>query len=137
MKDLSQSMSDPDIRSRRGRGRHLHGRGFEEGLDGNEAFQQVLTMRARIDEKQSASFIREALREIHAHINEMDLEVAGPPFSLCHARREHVVDLEVGWPVTGAHGTERIHAGAIPASQLRGHSSFGGHGAAPTAFITR
>lgn len=83
-----------------------------------QAFQRVLTMRARVDEADTAAFVRRTLREIHAYIREQDLDVAGPPFSVCHPLPDHVVDVEAGWPVNSAHGTERIHAGAIPATQL-------------------
>ena len=87
-------------------------------------------MRARVNQAETSAFIRRTLREIRAHIKERDLEIAGPPFSLCHSLPDHAVDVEAGWPVRTAHGTERIHAGAIPASQLKLHTvaagEFGG-----------
>ncbi len=91
-------------------------------LDDAQAFQRVLTMRARVDEAEAARFIRRSLQEIHAYITAEALEVAGPPFSVCHPLPGHVVDVEAGWPVRSAHGTERSHAGVIPATQLNRHS---------------
>ena len=117
MSSLTRSPLDGETRP--GRGRNGHSRGGEESLDGVEVFQQVLTMRAQVDQAEAAAFIRRTLQEIHAHIKDLELEVAGPPFSLCRPLPGHIVDVEAGWPVSGALGTERIHAGAIPASHLK------------------
>lgn len=88
----------------------------------SETFQRVLTMRARIDEGETSTFVRRTLQEIHAFIKEGDLEVTGPPFSLCRPLPGHLVDVEAGWPVTSGQGTDRIHAGSIPATRLKPRS---------------
>lgn len=122
MSSLTRSPLDGETRPGRGRNGHIRGRQGEERLDGVEVFQQVLTMRAQVDQAEMAAFIRRTLQEIHAHINDLELEVAGPPFSLCHPLPGHIVDVEAGWPVSSALGTEQIHAGAIPAGHLKRHS---------------
>jgi hypothetical protein len=102
---------------------HLRWREQDGPLEGLEAFQPVLTIRARVDEAETSAFVRQTLQEIRAHIMERNFEVVGPPFSLCHPLSEHTVDVEAGWPVTRGHGSERIHAGAIPATLLGRHGT--------------
>ena len=87
--------------------------------NGTSAFQPVLTMRARVNHDDVAAFTRQALREIHAYINERHIEVEGPPFSICHPLPNHWVDVEAGWPATGVPDHGNIHTGALPVTQLR------------------
>lgn len=122
MSELTRSRPDPHSRPGRNGRKHLYGRGCDESPDGIEALQEVLTMRARVDEAGTAAFLRRSLREIRAHIDEQGLEVAGPPFSRCHTLPGDIVDVEAGWPVRFALGTESIHAGTIPARQLTRHA---------------
>jgi hypothetical protein len=83
------------------------------------AFRPVLSIRAEVDQTDVVRFTREALDEVHHYIRECDLEVEGPPFSICHHLLNHRIDIEAGWPASGAPGRRRIHAGSLPASVLR------------------
>jgi hypothetical protein len=119
--DLNRSAPDSDRGPGCGVDGRLHRRRSAEALEGVEPFQKVLTMRARVDEADTSAFVRRALQEIRAHINDRNVEVVGPPFSLCHPLTKQIVDVEAGWPVRSARGTDRIHAGALPATQLGRH----------------
>lgn len=107
---------------------HLHATRTEGQVSngasaGGRAFQPVLTMRGRIREEDAASFTREALREIRSYIRDNDLEVEGPPFSICRPRPNHRVDVEAGWPARGAPGKGHIHSGMLPAGVVGGGGS--------------
>lgn len=86
---------------------------------GTDAFQRVLTIRSRVSRAETASFTRNALSEIHKYIEQQELEVAGPPFSICHPLPGDRADVEAGWPVTRGLGDGHIHSGALPVSQIR------------------
>lgn len=107
-----------------------HRSGCQPGSDGTprktDAFQRVLSIRARVDREDAARFTREALREIRSYINEAHLEVEGPPFSIAHPLPDHRLDVEAGWPIGRGHGRGRIHSGALPLAQARtcGESGF-------------
>jgi hypothetical protein len=83
------------------------------------AFQPVLTIRARVPTDEVPAFTRDALQEIRAYIERHHLRAEGPPFSIRHHASSGLVDVETGWPTRGAPGSGRIHSGALPASRLR------------------
>jgi hypothetical protein len=113
-------MVDPPPTNHRPRHETPHnGAGAFQPHNGADAFQPVLTIRARVNQRDAAAFTRQALREIHAYINERDIEVEGPPFSICHPLPHDRVDLEAGWPARGAPDHGNIHTGALPITQLR------------------
>ncbi len=85
----------------------------------SNAFQPVLSIRARVEERQAPSFIRVALREIRGYIEEQGVEVQGPPFSICHPVPDHRIDVEAGWPVRGASGAGRIACREMPPGLIR------------------
>jgi hypothetical protein len=85
----------------------------------SDALQPVLSIRASVPRSRVPSFIRGALHEIRVHIEEHHIEIQGPPFSICRPA-PHSVDVEVGWPVSPAPGTDRISSGALPAHLARG-----------------
>jgi hypothetical protein len=79
----------------------------------------VLSIRARVDRHESAAFIRQALRDVHAYISEHHLQTEGPPFALCRSLPASDLDVEVGWPLTRpAQGSSRIRSGELPATML-------------------
>ena len=84
-----------------------------------DTFQPVLSIRESVDEPDAPSFIREALREIRAYIEEEHVEVDGPPFSIRHPAPHHRVDVEVGWPVRSAVGAGRIISHEMPPGLIR------------------
>ena len=84
-----------------------------------DAFQPVLSVRARVEESAVPSFIHDSLRDIRIHIEEHHLEVQGPPFSICHSAPSHRVDVEAGWPVRQAPAAGRICPGALPVGLVR------------------
>jgi hypothetical protein len=83
------------------------------------ACRAVLTIRSRVREADAAAFVREALRDVRAYIEEHQLEVEGPPFSICRPTPSGDVDVEAGWPTRGAPGAGRIHSGELPTGLLR------------------
>ena len=93
------------------------------------AFQPVLSIRDRVEERQAPSFIREALREIRSYIEEQGIDVQGPPFSICHPVLNHRMDVEAGWPVLRASGTGRIACREMPPGLIRR----GGDDASPSS----
>lgn len=90
----------------------------------NDAFAQVLTIRARVERGHEARFAREALREVRSYIKERELEVNGPPFAICHPLPDHCADVEAGWPVRNPRGNRHIHGGALPATRLRSRPEY-------------
>lgn len=85
-----------------------------------DSLQPVLTIRRCVEPTDVPAFVRDALHEIRAYIEDHHVEVRGEPFSICHTRSPDGVDVEVGWPVTEAAGTERISSGALPLTLVRG-----------------
>ena len=94
-----------------------------------DAFQPVLSIRDRVEERQAPSFIREALREIRSYIEEQGIDVQGPPFSICHPVPNHRMDVEAGWPVLRASGAGRIACREMPPALIRR----GGDDASPSS----
>jgi hypothetical protein len=84
-----------------------------------DALQAVLTIRACVQPEEVPSFVRGALQEIRAYIKAHQLEVEGPPFTICHRAPPHGLDVEAGWPVLRAAGKGRIHGGALPYGLVR------------------
>jgi len=87
------------------------------------AFQPVLSIRDRVEERQAPSFIREALREIRGYIEEHHVEVQGPPFWHRSPVAFGRLDVEVGWPVRGASGSGRIVLREMPCGLVRNDRS--------------
>ena len=79
----------------------------------------MLSIRARVEEPDVPSFIRDALREIRSYIDEHHVEVEGPPFSIRDPAPLHGIDIEVGWPVRRAPGAGRIACRTLPTSLAR------------------
>lgn len=123
MSDLTRPGPSIENPASRGDHQHLNRSWHGQGLEGGDSFQPVLTIRARVDEAQAAAFIRSTLQEIHAYINDRQLEITGPPFSICHHLPQHTIDVEAGWPVRSANGTDRIGAGTIPTRRLGPHAN--------------
>jgi hypothetical protein len=84
----------------------------------------ILSIRARIDDREATRFIHDALAEIRVFMHERDVEPAGPPFSLRRsAGQRGIVDIEAGWPLERPiGGSGRVHGGALPASLARNRS---------------
>lgn len=84
-----------------------------------EGFQPVLSIRARVEEREVPSFVHSALREIRDYIEEQHINVEGPPFSICRPIAPRGVDVEVGWPVNHGAGIGRIAGRALPTALVR------------------
>lgn len=85
-----------------------------------DSFQRVLSIRARVDRAEVPSFIRDALREIRACIEEHHVDIEGPPFSISHPAPGNRLDVEVGWPVGLVDGCSgRIACRELPAGLVR------------------
>jgi hypothetical protein len=98
--------------------------GYDRSPSQPDALQPVLSIRACVERAEVPSFIRDALGEIRVHIEDHHIEVQGSPFSICHPTSRHRVDVEAGWPVGQAVGTDQISAGSLPsglASRSRDH----------------
>lgn len=96
----------------------IRGQGNGRAPERPGAFQPVLTIRASVSQEEVASFTRKALQEIRVYINEHDLAVDGPPFSICRPLPHHRVDVETGWPAVGP-SSRHVHSGALPSTRLR------------------
>jgi hypothetical protein len=84
-----------------------------------DTFQPVLTIRGCVEPSAVPRFIHEALDEIRVYIEDHGIHVRGEPFSICHSVSARRVDVEAGWPVEEATGTERISSGAMPPCLVR------------------
>ena len=82
-------------------------------------FVHVLSIRARVREPDIPSFIRNALQEIHTHIETHRVQVQGPPFFISRQVSSGDVDVEVGWPVCPSPGAGRIASGVLPVALAR------------------
>jgi hypothetical protein len=84
------------------------------------AEQPALSIRARVHDEDAAQFIRDALRDIRAYMQEHHVNAAGPPFSICLPVPPDRLDIEAGWPLeVPVDGTGRIHSSSLPPTFLR------------------
>jgi hypothetical protein len=84
------------------------------------AQQAVLSTRARVGEGDSGRFIRDALADIQAYMQEQHIDPVGPPFARCKSTGADTLDVEVGWPLDRAvEGSGRIHGGSLPTTLIR------------------
>jgi hypothetical protein len=91
-----------------------------------DAFQPVLSVRARVQKDQVPEFIRATLHEIRGYIAANRIEVQGPPFSICRSASPNTIDVEAGWPVARARANGQIENGGLPVSWVsRGESANG------------
>ena len=86
----------------------------------------VLTIRACVGSSEVPSFIRDALHEIRNHIEAHHVEVQGPPFAICRPAPAHHMDVEVGWPVRRASGTDRVACCTLPTGMIGRSTELGG-----------
>jgi hypothetical protein len=83
--------------------------------------QAVLSIRARVDECDAATFVHDSLETIHTYLVEHHIHPDGPPFVLCKSAGVRAIDVEAGWPLDrSVDGAGRIHAGSLPPT-LIGH----------------
>lgn len=77
--------------------------------------QPMLSIRGPVPNDSIVATIGERTGRIYRHLQEVDAEPAGPPFTRYHRVGEVEVDLEVGFPVAASlEGAGEIEAGQLP-----------------------
>ena len=80
----------------------------------------MLSIRGRVDERNSGRFIRDALADVHAYMHEQHIHPSGPPFARRRPTGASTVDIETGWPLERpAEGRGRIHGASLPTTLIR------------------
>lgn len=78
--------------------------------------QQVVGIRERAQEGQLSTLIPRAIGEVEAYLEEVGVEPAGLPFTVCpFADEDGMADIAVAWPVTDrVEGRGRIESWTLP-----------------------
>lgn len=78
--------------------------------------QPILSIRAKVPQKDISKHLAQVLPELYNHIVKKDGKMVGPPFSRHHGTEGELVDLEAGFPLKEKMASE----GRVMASELPG-----------------